>query len=375
MKTIAVFTGNRAEYGLLYPVISAIHQHPGLALQLYVGGDHTRLGTVREIEEDGLPIFRKLQYGFDATRLSAPALMAQATASIMPTMQQAFSDDPPDFLLVLGDRYETFAAVLAAFYTKIPIAHIGGGDVTEGGCVDDVLRFLISDLAQVHFVISKDSGERLIVRGSNPADVHVTGSPVIDNLANTPLIERNKLCEIYRLKSEQPIILFTQHPVPAEGEKTVGYFQASVAALADSKDVQVIATVPNQDGFGQQFSAIIADSRKNHANIRWVDSLGREHYLSWLSACDVVVGNSSSGLIETPFFRKPSITVGDRQKGRLRADNVIACDYGVEPLKQAVLKALTDRDFQQQLNTLQNPFGDSPCAKKICEILLAEGTR
>ncbi|MEB3286670.1 MAG: UDP-N-acetylglucosamine 2-epimerase [Vampirovibrionales bacterium] len=369
-KTIAVFSGNRAEYGLLYPLLKAFHHHEGITLHLYAGGDHSRLGTLSEIEADGLPIFKTLRYDKLLPNGSPSALMCQASADIMPKMQALLSENRPDCFFVLGDRYESFAATLAAFYEKIPIAHLGGGDVTEGGCVDDALRFMISDLAHLHFTISKESAERLLQRGEEPWRVHVSGSPVIDNIADTPLLNRQALCQQYGINAEKPIVLFTQHPIPAEGEATVHHFAQSLEALAGlGQAIQVIATHPNQDGFGQAFKNLITHSKSNQPNIHWQESLGRVQYLSWLASCDVVLGNSSSGLIETPFFGKPSITVGPRQAGRLRADNVVACDYGVTPVREAVLSALNDAAFITRAKKCYNPFGDKPSAPLVLDVL------
>lgn len=372
-KTIAVFSGNRAEYGLLYPILKAIHEHPNLTLHLYAGGDHTRLGTISEIEADGLPIFQTLGYDTPLDGNSPASLMSVATADILPKMQQHFAKKRPDVFFVLGDRYESFGATLAAFYEKIPVAHLGGGDMTEGGCVDDTLRFMISDIAHVHFCISKDSADRLLQRGEESWRIHVTGSPVIDNIANIQLLNKEALCAETGLNPNLPIILFTQHPIPSEGQITVQAFSDSIQALGElgeSRQVQVIATHPNQDGFGEQFTTLIEDAKRKYPNISWNASLGRVHYLSWMAVCDAVLGNSSSGLIETPFFKTASVTVGPRQKGRYRAENILACDYGVETVKQAISTALFDESFLKKVKTCSQVFGSEPCTPGICKTLL-----
>lgn len=370
MRKVAVFTGNRAEYGLLFPVLQAIHHASDLALCLIVGGDHPHQGTIVEIQRDGFPIHTVLKDDsfFAGT---ASQRMCGMTAFTTRFLQTALEQEQPDCFLVLGDRFETFAAALAAFYEKIPILHLGGGDITEGGCVDDALRFMISEMAAHHVVFSREAREHLIRRGIPSENIFLTASPIFDNLRQTRLIPKVELIADLgdsRFNGNQPIALFTQHPIPAEGMQTVRYFQQSLDALA-GMEISVIATYPNFDGLRNELLAVIEVSRRQHANITWVPSLGRQRYLSWMAACDVVVGNSSSGLIETPFFQKPSVTIGPRQAGRVRGKNVIEASYGIEPVRSAIRKALHDHVFLQEVKQSENPFGGISCATEVCRII------
>jgi UDP-hydrolysing UDP-N-acetyl-D-glucosamine 2-epimerase len=369
---IAVFTGNRADYGVLYPVIQAIQAHPKLTLQLVAGGDHIRLGTLQEIQQDGLPIACELPPPLmhivdNYLEDDSPTLMTMGTSSIVAAVHRFYAKAQPDWLVVLGDRYETFAAALAAFYHNIPILHLCGGDVTKGGCPDDTLRDLLSRLAHVHCVTTPENRARLIARGEAPWRVHVTGSPVVDTLLNTPLIPKETLMAEMGFDPQVPVVLFTQHPIPSEAEDTLVFFEQSLQALA-GLPIQVLATEPNADGYGESLRTVIA--RWQRGNIRWEASLGRQKYLSWLAACDAVVGNSSSGLVETPFFRKPSVTVGPRQAGRQRADNVLAVSYGVEAVRKGVQTALFDPAFRERAHQCENPFAQDPCAPQVCQLLL-----
>lgn len=364
-KTVAVFTGNRAEYGLFYPVLKALSHQVGLELQLIVSGDHLKLNTDAEIIKDGF----RISHQIDSTPHTDNI---QLSAALMENLNGYWKVNRPDCLLVLGDRYETFAVALAAFYQNIPIAHIGGGDITTGGCVDDKLRFMLSEMASLHFVISKDSAYRLTQRGFFAKHIFVTGSPVFDNILQTSITKKSMLCEQVGFNPNQPIVLFTQHPIPAEGIATVQHFKDSVTALgelAKEQGFQILATAPNQDGFANEIQQAIDETKQEFPQIYWVTSLGRQGYLSWLSACDVVAGNSSSGLIETPFFRKASVTIGPRQAGRLRGQNVLDCEYGVASVKSTILQALTEKVFQQRVHSTPNPFGEAPCAPEICKQL------
>ncbi|MGE0200595.1 MAG: UDP-N-acetylglucosamine 2-epimerase [Candidatus Melainabacteria bacterium] len=377
-RTVAVFTGNRAEYGLLFPILKAIDEHPALSLQLYVGGDHLSTGTVREIEADGFAIASAITNPpilYDPViRSHAPTLMCQTTISVMQQLQPALLDQstPPDWFFVLGDRFESYAAALTAFYCGIPVAHLGGGDVTEGGCVDDILRFSLTDLAAYHFAISEDSAQRLKQRGEEDWRIAVSGSPVIDNIAGTVLVDKAALCREMNLDPAKPIALLTQHPLPSDGPQTVQHLRETLdvlQALGETEGLQTVATHPNCDAFAETIERVLSDSRAQHSHIRWVDSLGRQKYLSWIAACDVVVGNSSSGLIETPFFHKPSVSIGNRQAGRLCAANVLRVLQEPAAIRSGTLKALTDHNWRQTLNHLENPFGQQPCAPLVCDRL------
>ncbi len=378
-----MFTGNRAEYGLLSPVIKALQNSEQFKVELFVGGDHLSSGSFKEIEEDGVPIERTLTNApalYDEQIRNDPsALMCLNSANFISQMHSVFSEGTPDWLLVLGDRFETFAVTLAAFYHNVPIAHIAGGDITGGGCVDDTLRFSLSELAHLHFVISEPAKQTLLSRGEEDWRVLLSGSPVIDTLINTTFIPKEELYKSFGIPPHHNVALFTQHPIAADGKQTLTDMKTSLDTINDYAQSQqnqdktplsIIATHPNRDGFSGDIDALIENSKKNHPHIQWHASLGQHRYLSWLNACQVVIGNSSSGLIETPFFNRSTINIGQRQAGRLCGENVIHSNNTPKAILAALDKALHNEAFISSLPTMNNPYGNAPCTPIICDALL-----
>jgi UDP-hydrolysing UDP-N-acetyl-D-glucosamine 2-epimerase len=372
---LAVFTGNRADFGLLTPVLTAIQQHATWQLQVLIGADHIASGSITEITACGY--HADWIQPCDPVLADAPSAhrMAQATAQVLGQLSQFWrqSDRLPSLLLVLGDRFETFGAVQAAFYHNIPIAHIGGGDVTQGGCVDDTLRDLISDMASLHLVSNVASANRLIQKGYPSSSVITTGSTVIDTLQAHQPSPKVALCQAIGFNPSQPIALFTQHPIASEGqEATINAYVDSLAALDrlhQSHHLQTIVTHPNTDAFGLALGQSIKQVKRLYPHMHVVPSLGHHGYLSWLAACQLVVGNSSSGLIETPFFKIPCVNIGPRQLGRLQALNIVNCAYGEQSVYNACVFALEDPGLQQTLLTLENPYGQTPASPLIVDSL------
>ena len=391
-KTIVVFTGNRADYGLLHPVLTAIQASSALTLHVLVGGDHglpgeddtTLSASVQEVFSDDWPQVRcigfsgnesplapwlsEFAYGTPAERMSlVSAHHVQHTAGWWDLVN-------PDWLLVLGDRFEAFAVALSAFYAGVPIAHLSGGDVTEGGCVDDRLRGCLTELATLHFPFSGASADNLRNRGVSSDSIVMCGSPLRDTLASIDLIPREQLCGHRQLNAKLPIILFTQHPIPAEGKQTVEHFKQSLEALKClilEDGVQVVLTSFNMDGYGQAMQAALTAFLNEQLPVCiYAESLGRVEYLSWLNACDVVVGNSSSGVLEAPVLETLSVTVGPRQSGRPLAETVIRCDYGVANVYHAVKKQ-SIKAATYPSKTTRPPIQEVSCSQRIVNALLA----
>jgi UDP-hydrolysing UDP-N-acetyl-D-glucosamine 2-epimerase len=367
--TIGVFTANRAEYGLLVPVLQHINTHPHLSLCLIVGPDHWQTGTIDEIIADGFTpqVAIKPPPSHTLTPGNMPPDAGQRMCALAGHVINTLpSQLPPHLhaLIILGDRFEAAACALACRLLDLPILHIGGGDITEGGCVDDDLRHSISQLATWHATSTHASTQRLIHRGIAPERILTAGSLVVDNLHTLALIPKATLWAALGLNADLPTVLFTQHPIPAEGPATLQHFQDSLTALS-RLPVQVLATYPNQDGYGRELLDIIAHNQ--HPNFRWVPSLGRHRYLSAMSACTVVAGNTSSGLIESPFFGKPNLCIGPRQQGREHASNVLFCDYGINAVTQGINTLLHDPQWATNAHTAKanNPFGQAPAAPAI----------
>lgn len=372
---IAVFTGSRAEYDLLFPLLCWLsRQVAPQGLVLLVGGEHLhRKATARSVLQADADT-----YGWQVQWLSSESsvtVQAQSTYVVQSVQHlqasTVFETTPVDCFIVLGDRVEAFALALGAFYQQVPIVHLAGGDVTEGGCVDDKLRWLLTELATLHVAFSQASANRLLAKGVAPHVVVHSGSLAVDNVLNTPLLPLDVLCQSigWQLEDSRPIVLFTQHPVGVEGEQSARYLAQTLNALRQA-NVRVIATAPNLDGatdsVNQAISQVITQSQQHDApeTIVWVETLGRQGYLSWLAACNAVVGNSSSLLYEAPLFGKPALCIGPRQQGREHTSNVCFVDYGEASVLNGLTQVLHNPAFIAQAKQAVSPFG-SGCAAPI----------
>jgi GDP/UDP-N,N'-diacetylbacillosamine 2-epimerase (hydrolysing) len=350
---IAVFTGNRADASLLIPVAHALVKDPRfdpVHSAWWVGGDHLAQGSITELEADGLlplivmPIDPTL-YGENQT---AKRMSHSTQAHLRAVQALLATTQTPAAVIVLGDRFEAFAVALACFYHGIPILHLAGGDWTEGGCVDDRLRFMISELATLHCCFSATSAQRLEKRGYD--QVFVTGSTVVDTIQALALTPPSALFEGLSLDPGRPLWLATQHPVGLnQADQSLADLEALITALSASGH-QVVWTAPNRDGVGEAMQARILAAVAQQAQWRYQDTLGRVGYLSWLAACHGVIGNTSSGLLETAYFAKPSVTVGKRQAGRERGANVITVEHATaSAIASAMETALHDKTFQASM--------------------------
>jgi UDP-hydrolysing UDP-N-acetyl-D-glucosamine 2-epimerase len=375
-QTIAVFTGSRADYDLVFPLLRWLQSNlVGKTLKLLVGGEHllrpeATMQTLRaDAEREGW-------------RLQALDRSVHSSTYLPQTIGHLSACETVDWqvvetFIVLGDRVEAFAMALGAFYQQVPILHLAGGDLTLGGCVDDKLRWMITELATLHACFSQTSTNRLVARGISPQVIINSGSLAVDNVLATPLFSRENL-----LKSvgwgdavdTRPIVLFTQHPVGVEGVASAQYLQQSLDAFKQA-NVRVIATTPNLDANSVEANQAIqfvmeASQQEQNPDVVWFSTLGRERYFSWLSVCDAVVGNSSSLLYEAPLFSKPALCIGNRQQGREHADNVYFVDYGVDAVVAGLQIVLHDEAFKHQAKMAVSPFGNEPAAPKTGQFLM-----
>jgi UDP-hydrolysing UDP-N-acetyl-D-glucosamine 2-epimerase len=370
-KKLWVFTGNRAEYGLLHPLLVGLATHADFEVTLVIGGEHlhnsesfTETKQIDGIHRQVLTLAKEASAHVSSQISSHQIAMTHA-------LQEAAS--PPDAVLVLGDRMEAMGIALATFSLGIPLVHLAAGDITKGGCVDDRLRFAISSLATYAVCFSQASHARLLQQGLlKPSNVLKSPSLAVDNALSVTHKSYQAFCDELGLNPKQPFLLFTQHPVGAEGKASVDYFNASLEALASLEGVQVLATYPNQDAYGDDFLAVIERSQKTHSQIHWVKHLGAERYQTALHHCVGVVGNSSSGLYETAFYKKPCLNIGNRQAGRERASNVLDCDYGVEAVSQGLHRLLHDATFHQRVKEAVSPFGNEASVPHIVAFLKAQ---
>ena len=364
MQKICVVTGTRAEYGLLYQVVKRIRQDAGLKLQLIVTGAHLspEFGlTYKIIEKDGFIIDEKVEMLLSS---DTPVGIAKSIGLGVIGFAEALDRLKPDILLVLGDRYEILAAVLAALPARIPVGHICGGDTSEGA-FDESIRHSITKMSHLHFATNGESVKRILQMGENPSYVFNTGSPGIDYIKHIKLLSKEELEKELDFTFLKCNLLVTYHPVTLEDNTSSEQFAAILEALNDlGEDIGIIFTKPNADTDGRVIIQMIDNYVQNHPNTRVFTSLGQLRYLSAIAQVDAVVGNSSSGLYEAPSFGKPTVNIGDRQKGRLMAESVISCGNTRQEIYDAIKKALAS-DFRDVVN----PYGDGNSSEKIISIL------
>lgn len=363
-RKICVVTGTRAEYGLLFWLMKDIEADPDLQLQLIVTGMHLspEFGlTYRKIEEDGFFIDYKVE-----TLLSSDTAVGVAKSIGLGVIgfADALAKLEPDLLVVLGDRFEILAAVQAAMIAKIPVAHLAGGDITEGA-FDESIRHGITKMSHLHFVTNAESGRRVVQMGENPAHVYTVGNPGLDHIRRTRLLSRVELEKELAFAFREKNILITFHPPTLVEEDAGTQFRTLLNALSFlGADVGLVFTYPNADPQGRELIRILEQFLSEHPNARGYKSLGQQRYLSLLAQVDLVAGNSSSGLYEAPSFKIPTVNIGDRQKGRLRAASVLDCICAEQEIRSAL-----DRAWNLDCSQVINPFGDGHSSEKIIHFL------
>ena len=367
-KKICVVTGSRAEYGLLRYLMKDIQVSSDFELQIIATGMHLspEFGlTYKEIENEGFIINEKVEMLLSSDTSSS---ISKSTGLGMIGFADVFNKLNPDLLIVLGDRYEILAASTAALFAKIPIAHIHGGETTQGA-YDEAIRHSITKMAWWHFVAADEYEKRVIQLGEDPHRVFNVGGMGVDAIKKTELLSKKELIDNTGIQFGKKNLLITYHPVTLEEDTSQKNFQSLLDSLAELNDVYLIFTMPNADTDGIVIKNMINDFVKCHPeNTISFASMGSLNYLSTLQYVDGVVGNSSSGLAEAPSFNIGTINIGDRQKGRLKADSVINC----EPTKDSIsrtIKTLYNKDFQNDLLSVKNPYGEGNATKKIMKII------
>lgn len=377
-RIVAVFTGNRAEYGLQYPILRAIDKHPDLDYRLLVSGAHLDANfgsTLDEIQNDGFHIDAEIKIEMDGGSLFATA---QAIGSGVIEISKVLNKIKPDMMLVYADRFEGLAAVIASTQMNIPTAHIEGGDLTEGGALDDSVRHAMTKLSHLHFTTNAQASNRILGMGEEPWRVHTVGFPAIDLIAEGNFASVTEVREKFSLDLTRPIVLFTQHSVTTEFDKAPEQILSSLAAIEKlaSEGIQVILTYPNNDAGGQAIIEKLIEFGSNlHQNTDIRQSLGRYFYHGVLALARftevrvLCLGNSSSGLKETPAFGCPTVNIGSRQEGRLRGENVIDVDYSATEIYTATIKGLFDDDFRKLCREAVNPYWLGEAGPKIADVL------
>lgn len=367
MKKICVVTGTRAEYGLLYWLLKEIEADKELQLQVIVTGMHLspEFGLTYQTIEKEFKINKKIEMLLSSdTSVGISKSMGLAQISFA----ESYDELKPDIVIVLGDRYEIFSATSAAMIARIPIAHIHGGEKTEGA-FDESIRHSITKMSHLHFTATNEYKNRVIQLGEHPSRVFNVGGMGIENIKRLKLLSKDEFEKSIEFKLNSKNILVTFHPVTLENSTAKEQFQQLLDAIDELEDTNIIFTKANSDTDGRVINQMIDEyvTKNSHKSIVFT-SLGQLRYLSALQYVDAVVGNSSSGLAEAPSFKIGTINIGDRQKGRIKASSVIDC----EPNKDSILKSfekLYSKEFQETLKTTLNPYGDGYASKRIVEIL------
>lgn len=366
-RKVCVVTGTRAEFGLLRWLMEQVQADPVLELQVVATGMHLshEFGlTYCEIEQAGFAIDAKVEMLVSADTSTA---VTKSMGLGLIGYADAYARLAPDLIVVLGDRFEIFAAVAAALIAGIPVAHLHGGETTEGA-FDEAIRHSITKMSHLHFVAAEDYRRRVIQLGEQPDRVFLVGGLGIDAIKRTKLLEREALETSIDFKLGKRNLLVTFHPVTLEGKNATLQMAELLAALDGLSDTHLIFTMPNADTGGREISGMVDSFVATHPNARVYASLGQMRYLSCMKLVDGVVGNSSSGLTEAPSMGVGTVNIGDRQKGRLSATSVIHCEPNQASIRQA-LRKLYEPSFRSSLAKTVNPYGSGGASEKIVAVL------
>jgi len=362
-RKICVVTGTRAEYGLLYWLMKEILSDGELELQLIVTGMHLspEFGlTYKEIEKE-FKVDKKIEMLLSSdTSIGVSKSMGLAQISFA----EAYEELKPDILVLLGDRYEIFSAASAAMIARIPIAHLHGGETTEGA-FDESIRHSITKMSHLHFTAMDEYRERVIQLGEHPSRVFNVGGLGIDNITKLNLLTKDEFESSIDFKLNKKNILITFHPVTLENTTAKEQFRILLDVVDELEDTTIIFTKANSDTYGRVINSMIDEytSKNSHKSLDFI-SLGQLRYLSALQYIDAVVGNSSSGLIEAPSFKIGTINIGDRQKGRYMASSVIDCDNSFNSIKEG-FNLLYSESFRKKLMNIKNPYGNGGASEEI----------
>lgn len=367
MIKICILTATRAEYGLLRPVIYRLTEEPRFDVRIVVTGTHLspEFGlTYKDIEHDGILIDEQIEILLSS---DTPASISKSMGLAMIGFADYFARAKPDLLLVLGDRYETLAVCCAAMNARIPIAHLYGGESTEGA-VDEVIRHAITKLSYLHFTSTEEYRKRVIQLGEDPKRVFCVGALGVENALRTKLLTKEELAHELGFSIEKPYAVVTFHPVTLEEGQSKEQFGALLSALSTQSALQFIFTKSNADVEGRIINKMIDTFVAEREESIAFASLGTRRYLSALKYSTMVIGNSSSGLVEAPSFGIPTINIGDRQKGRAQATSVINCEPLRQNISEAIELALTS-DFRAKAKVTINPYGDGNASVRIAEVI------
>lgn len=368
MKRIGIMTGTRAEYGLLKSLMQEINKDNDLELYLIVSGMHLspEFGmTYQEIEEDGFEINAKVEMLLSS---DSPAGISKSIGLGVIGFADEFQRADLDMLILLGDRYEALSAAICALVMRIPIAHLHGGEVTEGA-IDEGIRHSITKMSYLHFTSTEQYRNRVIQLGENPERVFYVGALGVENIKKINLMTKEELERSIHFEIDENTVIVTYHPVTLENNTVEEQFLNLLEVLDRNPKIRMIFTKANADTNGRIVNELIDKyAAQNSERACAFMSLGQKRYLSALKYCRIVIGNSSSGIIEAPSFGKPIINIGDRQKGRICADSVINCGYTQQEIQQAMETALTE-EFENKARNCRNPYEKENTAANIISVI------
>jgi GDP/UDP-N,N'-diacetylbacillosamine 2-epimerase (hydrolysing) len=368
MKRIGIMTGTRAEYGLLKPLMQEINKDNDLELYLIVSGMHLspEFGmTYKEIEEDGFEINAKVEMLLSS---DSPAGISKSIGLGVIGFADEFQRADLDMLILLGDRYEALSAAICALVMRIPIAHLHGGELTEGA-IDEGIRHSITKMSYLHFTSTEQYRNRVIQLGENPERVFYVGALGVENIKKINLMTKEELEKSIHFEIDENTVVVTYHPVTLENNTVEEQFLNLLKVLDRNPKIRMIFTKANADTNGRIVNELIDKyAAQNSERACAFMSLGQKRYLSALKYCRIVIGNSSSGIIEAPSFGKPIINIGDRQKGRICADSVINCGYTQQEIQQAMETALT-KEFENKASNCRNPYEKENTAANIISVI------
>jgi GDP/UDP-N,N'-diacetylbacillosamine 2-epimerase (hydrolysing) len=367
-RKICVYTSSRAEYGLLRGVLQGIEAEPTLQLQILASGMHLspEFGmTIQEIVADGFKPDETVEMLLSS---DTPAAICKSMGLAMIGYGKALQRLKPDMVVVLGDRFETFCMAAAAQVCRVPLAHIHGGETTEGA-IDEAFRHSITKMSHLHFASCETYRQRIIQLGEAPDRVFNVGALGVENIQRISLMERSELAESIGFNLEKPYFLVTFHPVTLEKDTSEGQFQSLLNALDAFQEHNVIFTKANADTDGLVINRLIEDYAEKHPErCLAATSLGVHRYLSAMKYATAVIGNSSSGIIEVPSFKIPTVNIGDRQKGRIQAASTLNCSPDANAIRQTISRALSP-DFQESLSGISNPYDRPGTCSTIVRLL------
>ena len=368
MKRIGIMTGTRAEYGLLKSLMQEINKDNDLELYLIVSGMHLspEFGmTYKEIEEDGFEINAKVEMLLSS---DSPAGISKSIGLGVIGFADEFQRADLDMLILLGDRYEALSAAISAMVMRIPIAHLHGGELTEGA-IDEGIRHSITKMSYLHFTSTEQYRNRVIQLGENPERVFYVGALGVENIKKINLMTKEELEKSIHFEIDENTVVVTYHPVTLENNTVEEQFLNLLKVLDRNPKIRMIFTKANADTNGRIVNELIDKyAAQNSERACAFMSLGQKRYLSALKYCRIVIGNSSSGIIEAPSFGKPIINIGDRQKGRICADSVIKCGYTQQEIQQAMETALTE-EFENKARNCRNPYEKENTAANIISVI------